>query len=69
MSPYAYPFNLTGHPALSVPSGWGEDGLPTSLQIVGPWWSDADMLRLGAVLEEDRPWAGRRPDPTTRLPD
>ncbi|MEQ8813477.1 MAG: amidase [Thalassobaculum sp.] len=61
MSPYAYPFNLTGHPAVSVPSGWASDGLPTSLQIVGPWWSDLDMLRLAAVLEEDRPWADRRP--------
>lgn len=61
MSPYVYPFNLTGHPAVAVPSGWASDGLPTSLQIVGPWWSDLDMLRLAAVLEEDRPWADRRP--------
>ncbi len=58
---YAYPFNLTGHPAAVFPSGWGTDGLPTATQIIGPWWSDASVLRLGAILEQDRPWADRRP--------
>lgn len=61
MSPYAYPFNLTGHPALSVPSGFGADGLPTAVQIVGRWHADLDVLRLGAVIEADRPWSHRRP--------
>ena len=59
---YSYPFNLTGHPAAVIPSGWAADGLPTSTQIVGPWWSDASVLRLASMLEEDHPWAGRRPD-------
>lgn len=58
---YMYPFNHTGHPALSVPSGFGTDGLPTGLQIVGPWWSDYDVLRIGAAVELARPWAQRRP--------
>jgi aspartyl-tRNA(Asn)/glutamyl-tRNA(Gln) amidotransferase subunit A len=56
-----YPFNLTGHPALSVPSGFGADGLPTALQIVGRWGAEADVLRLGAALELARPWAAHRP--------
>ncbi len=58
---YVYPFNLTGHPAISVPSGFESDGLPTGLQIVGRWHADADLLRLAAILEEVRPWADRRP--------
>lgn len=61
MSPYCYPFNLTGHPALAVPSGFAGDGLPTSVQLVGPWYRDMDLLNLGAVIEQDRPWADRRP--------
>ncbi|MBR0657677.1 amidase [Neoroseomonas oryzicola] len=60
-SSYMYPFNLTGHPALSVPSGFAADGLPTAVQIVGPWGRDMDVLRLGALLEQDRPWAQHRP--------
>lgn len=58
---YQYPFNLTGHPALSVPSGFGEDGLPTGLQIIGPWNADPVILALGSILEARRPWADKRP--------
>lgn len=56
-----YPFNLTGHPAMSVPSGFGVDGLPTALQIVGRWGAELDVLRLGALVELARPWAQHRP--------
>ncbi|CAH0201110.1 amidase [Roseomonas sp. CECT 9278] len=57
-----YPFNLTGHPAVSLPSGLGADGLPTAVQVVGRWGAEADVLRLGALLERARPWADRRPE-------
>jgi Asp-tRNA(Asn)/Glu-tRNA(Gln) amidotransferase A subunit family amidase len=58
---FVYPFNLTGHPALAVPSGFASDGLPTSVQIVGPRHADSGVLRLGGLLEQARPWADRRP--------
>ena len=58
---YQYPFNLTGHPALALPSGFGADGLPTSIQIVGKWGAETDVLRLGALLEDAQPWAQLRP--------
>jgi aspartyl-tRNA(Asn)/glutamyl-tRNA(Gln) amidotransferase subunit A len=58
---YQSPFNLPGHPALSLPSGFGTDGLPTAVQIVGKWGADSDTLRLGALLEQARPWAQHRP--------
>ena len=48
---YQYPFNLTGHPACAYPSGFGTDGLPTSVQVVGKWGAETDVLRLGALLE------------------
>lgn len=60
-SSYVYPFNLTGHPALTLPSGFAADGLPTAVQLVGPWGADLDLFRLGAILEEARPWAAHRP--------
>ncbi|MCK1389138.1 amidase [Bradyrhizobium sp. 1] len=58
---FVYPFNQSGNPALSIPNGFGADGLPTGLQIVGRWWKDSDVLRLGAILERSQPWADRRP--------
>ena len=66
---YQYPFNLTGNPALSVPSGFTESSLPTALQIIGPWWSDHKVLRLGAILERTRPWADKRPPAANRAID
>ncbi|BDG74450.1 amidase [Roseomonas fluvialis] len=56
-----YPFNLTGHPAISLPSGFGADGLPTAVQVVGRWGAEADVLRVGALLERAMPWAHRTP--------
>lgn len=60
-SAYVYPFNLTGHPALTIPSGFALDGLPTAVQIIGRWGADLDVLRMGAILEATRPWADKRP--------
>lgn len=51
------PFNLVPQcPALSVPSGFTADGLPTGLQIVGRRFADDMVLRIGAALERVRPW-------------
>lgn len=59
--PYLNLFNLTGHPAISVPCGWTDDGLPVGLQIVGRWMDDGELLRLAAAFEEARPWSDRCP--------
>jgi Asp-tRNA(Asn)/Glu-tRNA(Gln) amidotransferase A subunit family amidase len=55
-------FNLVSQcPALSVPSGFTRDGLPTGLQIVGRRYDDLTVLKIGAVLEQALPWADKRP--------
>ena len=59
--PYTFPFNLSGHPALSLPCGWSQDGLPIGLQIVGPWYADRRVLALAAHLETERPVARAMP--------
>ncbi len=55
-----YPFNLTGHPAASVPCGWVE-GLPVGMQVVGRRFSEKLILRACLAFEGLRPWAHRRP--------
>ena len=55
------PSNLTGHPAVSVPFGRGEDGLPVGVQLMGPALSEPMLLRAAAVLERDAPQAGGAP--------
>lgn len=59
--PYLNMFDLTGHPAVSVPCGWNKDGLPLGLQIVGPWYADAKVLAAAAAFEAAQPWAERIP--------
>jgi Asp-tRNA(Asn)/Glu-tRNA(Gln) amidotransferase A subunit family amidase len=55
-------FNFTSPcPALSVPAGWSDDGLPVGLQIVARKDRDDVALRIGAAVEAVRPWADRRP--------
>ncbi|MDG5820881.1 amidase [Natronococcus sp. A-GB7] len=54
------PYNLTGHPAASVPAGF-VDGLPVGLQLAGERFGDADVLAASAALERRRPWRNRYP--------
>ena len=59
--PYTLPFNMTGNPALSIPCGFDDAGLPVGLQLVGRLGEDALLLRAAALFEAARPWTQRRP--------
>lgn len=61
MVPYNGVWNVTGQPAASVPSGFGADGLPRAVQIVGRVNDESTLLSLAGQLEAERPWAGQRP--------
>jgi aspartyl-tRNA(Asn)/glutamyl-tRNA(Gln) amidotransferase subunit A len=60
--PYTMPFNITGHPALSICNGYDSEGLPTSLQIVGRFRDEASVLRAAALYEASETWLDRWPD-------
>lgn len=49
--PYTFPFNLTGHPALSMPCGRSSEGLPIGLQLVAGWHADRHLLDVAAQLQ------------------
>ncbi|HEV8674095.1 MAG TPA: amidase [Methylomirabilota bacterium] len=59
--PFTFPFNMTGHPACSVPAGFTKQGLPIGLQIVGRRFEDVTVFRAAAAFERARPWADHRP--------
>jgi len=49
------PTNLAGHPAVSVPFGPGDDGLPVGVQLLGPALSESVLFRVAAVVEAAAP--------------
>jgi amidase len=59
--PYNGVWNVTGQPAASVPAGFGADGLPRAVQLVGRPNDEATLLSLAGQLESERPWAQKRP--------
>ena len=63
--PFQSPHNLTGCPAVSVPMGFDAEGLPLSLQIVGPEWSDGRILGIASAYEEATPEIRARRPPCT----
>jgi amidase len=52
--------NVTGLPSISLPLHWTDDGLPVGAMLTGAPFDEATLLRLGAQLEQARPWADRR---------
>jgi Asp-tRNA(Asn)/Glu-tRNA(Gln) amidotransferase A subunit family amidase len=57
MMRFAFPSNLTGHPAISFPAGYDEQGLPVGMQAIGRPWEEHVLLRLATAAE---PFVERR---------
>ena len=53
---YPTPVNLTGHPAISIPIGFSDEGLPVGLQAVAGWGREQDLFDLAGVLMSRFPW-------------
>jgi len=58
---FTKPFNLSGVPALSVPSGFSADGLPLSVQFVGSRLDEATICRVGHAFERAKAWHTKHP--------
>jgi aspartyl-tRNA(Asn)/glutamyl-tRNA(Gln) amidotransferase subunit A len=62
-SRYTSVWNLVGLPACVVPSGFSQESLPVSIQIVGKPFDDARVLQIARAYERATLWHTRRPDP------
>lgn len=60
---YTALWNVAGNPAVTIPAGIGADGMPLSVQLVGPRDGEELLFGLGAQLERARPWPLVAPEP------
>ena len=58
---FTAPANLVGIPAIAVPSGFSKEGLPLSLQIMGPHFSERALFRAAGFFEEETGWWRKAP--------
>ena len=54
--------NAAGIPGITVPNGFGEDDLPTGLQLVGRAWSETTLLAIAAKYQDETDWHKKHPD-------
>ena len=54
-------FNMSGHPALTVPCGFTAAGLPVGMQFAGRYFDEASLFRIAHAYEQATPWHTRRP--------
>jgi aspartyl-tRNA(Asn)/glutamyl-tRNA(Gln) amidotransferase subunit A len=58
---FTMPFNVTGYPAVSVCTGFGEGGLPVAMQLAGKPFTEPTLFRAAHAYESAMPWRTRRP--------
>lgn len=61
LTQYTRPFNLNGNPAVTVPCGFSDEGLPIGLQLAGRPFDEATVLRAAYAYEQATDWHKRRP--------
>lgn len=59
---FTCPFNLTGHPTLSLPGGMSHDGLPIAFQLVAADMAEACLIRAGSAFQAATAWHRRHPE-------
>jgi len=57
----ARPGNITGLPAISIPCGFTQAGLPAGLQLIAPRWGEAKLLAIALAYEDATEWHARHP--------
>ncbi|MBB4359659.1 amidase [Bradyrhizobium sp. CIR18] len=63
---YTCPFDMTGHPTITLPGGASTDGLPIAFQLVAAHLDEATLVRAGAAFQRATSWHRRHPSLTSR---
>ena len=50
---YTIPFNMTGHPAISIPFGQSKAGLPIGIHFVAPWFAEGELIALAQAFDAE----------------
>ena len=53
--------NLVGVPAISIPNGFGQNNLPTGIQLIGPAWSESLLIDVAERMQQATDWHKQRP--------
>ncbi|MEJ2250180.1 MAG: amidase [Candidatus Lokiarchaeota archaeon] len=59
---FTYPFNLTGHPAASIPCGFTSDKTPVGMQIIGRMFDETSVLQASKLFQDIQPWQDKKPE-------
>lgn len=59
---YSYPVNLAGTPAVNIPTGFDDQGLPIGLQIIAPWEQEKELIKLSHYFEKIINWPNNIPE-------
>ena len=62
---FTMPFNVAGYPAISICAGFGADGLPVAIQLVGKPFHEPTLFRVADAFEKATPFRSQRPAMTS----
>ncbi|OCK56859.1 amidase [Bradyrhizobium sp. LMTR 3] len=62
---YTCPFNMTGHPTITLPGGFSATGMPIAFQLVAADLDEATLVRAGAAFQKATSWHRRHPSPSS----
>ncbi len=58
---YTAPFNISGHPSISLPAGFGDAGIPVGAMLTGELHNDLTLLQLAHAYDLNTDWSSKTP--------
>jgi len=58
---FTAPFNISGHPSISIPAGFGDAGIPVGMMLTGEIHDDISLLQLAYAYDKETQWSDITP--------